>query len=282
PLEQDLQAEKINNLVFSIDVGLRSVPLAAMHDGQGFLVERYSMGLMPSLSLTDTRYVDVRNSQVLAMGASEFTEQNRLPAASTELSVIANDLWKGESFINDKFTLNNLQSVRAQTPYGIIHLATHADFQAGTPNSSYIQLWDSKLRLDQIRELGWHNPPVELLVLSACRTALGNEEAEMGFTGLATLAGVKSALGSLWTVSDEGTLGLMTEFYEQLKQVPIKAEALRQAQLAMLKGEVSLQGGKLVTSRGSFPLPPDLAELGDINLSHPYYWSSFTLIGNPW
>jgi len=89
-------------------------------------------------------------------------------------------------------------------------------------------------------------------------------------------------LASLWYVSDEGTLGLMTEFYEQLKQVPMKAEALRLAQLAMLKGEVRLQGGKLVTSQGSFPVPPNLAALGDINLTRPSYWSAFTLIGNPW
>lgn len=105
---------------------------------------------------------------------------------------------------------------------------------------------------------------------------------ELGFTGLAVQAGVKSALGSLWYVSDEGTLGLMASFYEQLKQAPIKAEALRQAQLAMLKGEVRSQAGKLVTSRGSFPLPPELAQLGDKDLTHPYYWSAFTLIGNPW
>jgi CHAT domain-containing protein len=121
-----------------------------------------------------------------------------------------------------------------------------------------------------------------LLVLSACRTALGDREAELGFAGLAVQAGVKSALGSLWSVSDEGTLGLMTEFYEKLKQTPIRSEAVGQAQLAMLKGEVRLQGGKLITTRGSFPLPPQLARLSDRNLTHPYYWSAFTMIGNPW
>jgi CHAT domain-containing protein len=89
-------------------------------------------------------------------------------------------------------------------------------------------------------------------------------------------------MGSLWYVSDEGTLGLMTSFYQELKRVPIKAEALQQAQLAMIRGEVRLQGGKLVTSRGSFPLPPELIKLGDKNLTHPYYWSAFTMLGNPW
>jgi CHAT domain-containing protein len=127
-----------------------------------------------------------------------------------------------------------------------------------------------------------NQPSLELLVLSACRTALGDEQAELGFTGLAVQAGVKSALGSLWYVSDEATMAFMTEFYKQLKQASTKAEALRQAQLAMLKGEVRLQGGQLVTSFGSFPLPPNLAELGDQDLSHPYYWSAFMMIGNPW
>ncbi len=283
PLEADLQAQRINNLVFIMDEGLRSVPLAALHDQQGFIIERFSVGLMPSISLTDTRYVNVRNTQVLAMGASKFTELTPLPAASVELSLISEQLWKGQSFLNEGFTLNNLQSARTQTPFGIIHLATHAEFQPGKPENSYIQLWSNdKLRLDQMRQLGWNNPPVELLVLSACRTAVGDTEAELGFTGLAALSGVKSALGSLRYVSDEGTLGLMTKFYQQLKQAPIKAEALRRSQLAMLRGEVRLEAGKLFTSRGSFPLPPELVALGDKTLTHPYFWSAFTMIGNPW
>ncbi|HEY9831664.1 MAG TPA: CHAT domain-containing protein [Stenomitos sp.] len=282
PLEKDLQANKINNLVFILDAGLRSIPLAALHDGTGFIIERYSVGLMPTLSLSDTRYVDVRKAQVLGMGATKFTEQNALPAVPTELSLITHQLWSGKSFLDEEFTLDNLKSIHASQPFGIIHLATHAEFKPGAASNSYIQLWNSKLTLDQLHQLGLHNPPVELLVLSACRTALGDENAELGFTGLAVQAGVKSALGSLWYVSDVGTLGLMTNFYEQLKQSPIKAEALRRSQLAMLKGEVRLEPGKLITSDGSFPLPTELLQEGEEELTHPYYWSAFTLIGNPW
>ncbi len=282
PIEKDLQAQQINNLTFMMDAGLRSIPLAALHDGKGFIVERYSVGLMPSLSLTDTRYVDVRNSSVLAMGAAQFTDQNPLPAVPVELSLIAGQLWKGKSFLNNAFTLENLKAARVSQPYGIVHLATHANFQSGKPSNSYIQLWNTKLSLDKLRQLRLNDPPVELLVLSACRSAVGDESVELGFTGLALQAGVKSAMGSLWYVSDEGTLGLMTSFYQELKRVPIKAEALQQAQLAMIRGEARLQGGKLVTSRGSFPLPPELIKLGDKNLTHPYYWSAFTMLGNPW
>ncbi|MEB3336634.1 MAG: CHAT domain-containing protein, partial [Leptolyngbyaceae bacterium] len=281
PMESEFQTLGINNLVFITDAGLRSLPFAALHDGQQFLVEKYSVGMMPSFSLTDTRFVSVKNLPVLAMGASTFQEQAPLPAVPEELSII-NQLWPGKSLLNEGFTLSNLKGQRQQQPYPIIHLATHGEFNAGALSNSYIQLWDTKLRLNQIRELGWSNPPVELLVLSACRTALGNEEAELGFAGLAVQSGVKSALASLWYVSDAGTLGLMNEFYQQLKTAPVKAEALRQAQLAMIQNKVRLGNGQLRSSRGETPLSPNVANLQSGDFSHPYYWSAFTMIGNPW
>ncbi|MBN3944725.1 CHAT domain-containing protein [Nostoc sp. NMS9] len=282
PLEKDLQAQKITNLTFLMDAGLRSVPIAALHDGQGFIVERYSVGLMPSLSLTDTRYVDVRNQQVLAMGADQFPDQRPLPAVPIELSAIVGQLWSGKSYLNENFTVDKLKQARASQIFGIIHLSTHANFQAGNLNKSYVEFWYNKLQLNQMRQLKLSQPPVELLVLSACRTALGNPEAELGFAGLAVLAGVKSALGSLWSVDDEGTMGLMTSFYEKLKQTPIKAEALRQAQVAMLKGQVRLEKGRLVTGSRSFLLPAQLEQIENKDFTHPYYWSGFTLVGNPW
>ncbi|WP_427162048.1 CHAT domain-containing protein [Aliinostoc sp. HNIBRCY26] len=282
PIEGELQKYGVQNLVFIMDSGLRSLPIAALYDGKQYLVEKYSVGLMPSLSLTDTKYVDVRKAQVLSMGASKFTNQQPLPAVPTELNTITPRLWVGKSFLNEAFTLKNLQTQRQRTPFGIIHLATHGEFKPGAPSNSYIQLWDTQLQMDQIRRLGWNDPPVELVVLSACRTALGDEEAELGFAGFAVQAGAKSALASLWYVSDEGTLGLISEFYNRLKTAPIKAEALRQAQVAALKGEVRLENGRLETTRGGVILPPILAELGDKDISHPYFWSAFTMIGNPW
>jgi CHAT domain-containing protein len=282
PLEADLNSQGINTLVFSMDTGLRAIPLAALHDGNQFLVEKYSLGLIPSLNLTDTRYQSLKDAHVLAMGASEFVEEKPLPAVPVELSIITSKLWPGKSFLNDAFTLENLKSQRASQSFELIHLATHGEFQPGQPNNSFIQLWNTKLRLDQLRQLGWNNPPVELLVLSACRTALGDEQAELGFAGFAVQAGVKSAMASLWSVSDEGTLGLMTEFYQQLRKTPIKAQALRQAQLAMLKGEVRLQGGHLRSRGENVSLPPQLMNRPDKTLHHPYYWGAFTIIGSPW
>jgi CHAT domain-containing protein len=282
PYEAQLQAQGTDTLLFAMDVGLRSLPVAALHDGQKFLIEKYALGMIPCFSLTDTDYVSLKNAPVLAMGASQFSQLAPLPAVPVEIQTIAGKLWRGKAFLNQDFTLDNLNAQRQNTPYPIVHLATHAEFLPGRPANSYIQLWDSKLRLDQLKQLRLSDPKVELLVLSACRTALGDEKAELGFAGLAIYSGVKSALASLWYVSDEGTLGLMTEFYRQLKGANIKAEALRQAQLAMLRGQVRLENGILTGSKGGVTLPPELARLGNQTLSHPYYWASFVMIGSPW
>ena len=281
PMETALQARGIDNLVFIMDAGLRSMPIAALHDGTEFIVERYSVGLMPQLALTDTRYVNLENVEVLAMGASQFEEQVPLPSVPVELKSIAQQLWQGTLFLNEEFTLENLKRARASHPYGIIHLATHAEFAPGSAGDSYIQFWQSQLHLEQLRQLGWHKPPVELLVLSACRTALGDAETELGFAGFAVHAGVKSVLASLWYVSDEGTLALMREFYQQLSlpEVTTKAEALRRAQVAMIEGQLGVGAEQ---GRGIGWQDNTLAAQSDRDLSHPYYWSAFTLVGNPW
>ncbi|MGB5959265.1 MAG: CHAT domain-containing protein [Coleofasciculaceae cyanobacterium] len=280
PIKAELQAHKIKNLVFAMDSGLRSLPLAALHDGKGFLVEQYSVNLVPSISLTGSRYRDVRSLQVLAMGASEFMEQAPLPGVKVELATITEQLWKGKSFLNDSFTLANFQAQRRSSPYGIVHLATHAEFRAGASKNSYIQFWDRKLRLNELDQLQLSDPPVELLVLSACRTALGNEQAELGFAGSAFQAGVGSTLATLWSVNDRGALGLTTEFYNQLSQVPIKSQALQRAQLAMIQGRVRIENNLLYNSGKSITLPSKLAS-ANLNLSHPYYWAAFTLVGKP-
>ncbi|NES21582.1 MAG: CHAT domain-containing protein, partial [Symploca sp. SIO3E6] len=283
PLLKELEEREINNIAFILDEGLRSLPLAALHDGQKFLIEQYSVGLMPSLSLTDMEYVNINDTEVLAMSASEFgEEEDPLPATEVETPLIANTVWNGDAYMNEDFTFNNLQQQRQDTPFGIVHLATHASFSLNQPDEAYIQLWDTQLRLNQIRELNWHNPAVELVVLSACRTALGDRNTELGFAGFSTLAGVKSVLASLWSVDDVGTLGLMVEFYQQMREVSIKAEALRQAQLAMLRGEAYIEDGTFYWSGSSIPLPSHLKLPKNADLSHPYYWSGFTLIGSPW
>lgn len=283
PVEADLKERQIDNLVFMMESGLRSLPVAALHDGQSFLVEKYSMGTMPSLSLTDTRYQDIKDSKILGLGISESTQgQPPLPAVPLEMSEV-NQFWAGRLVFNTNVTLDNLIAFRRQQPFGIIHLATHADFQPGTISNSYIQLWENKLRLNQVRELGWNNPQVDLLVLSACATALGDREAELGFGGLAVQTGVKTAVASLWYVSDAATAALMTGFYRDLRSARIKADALQQAQLAMAKGQVFVENGRLQgTGMGNGIQLPEGISVRDRQLSHPYYWSAFTMIGSPW
>lgn len=291
PIEAYLQAQEIENLVFIMDEGLRSFPIAALHDGEQFLIEKYSVGLAPSLTLTETRYSSLKQAQVLAMGSAQFTNLQPLPAVPIELSMIFKNAWQGKLFMNEQFTISNLNAQRNQTPFGIVHLGTHAKFNSETPNNSYIQFWDERLRLDQVRDLNLNQPPVKLLVLSACTTLLGNREAELGFAGFAAKAGVESVLASLWPVDDKGTLPLMVEFYRQLATAPIKAEALRQAQISMLRGEVQYESDTTDIRRGerlvlpnqeAIPIPSELAENGHYELSHPFYWAAFTLVGSPW
>jgi CHAT domain-containing protein len=280
PLEKDLQNLGIQTLLLSVDPGLRSLPFAALHDGKGFLIEKYSFSLIPSFSSTNTDYKVVRDATVLAMGRSEFVDQAPLPSVPIELQAISAQ-WGGPSYLNSTFTIDNLNSEHAKGGFRIVHLATHAEFKPGKASNSYIQLWNSQLQLDRMESLNWRNPQVDLLVLSACRTALGDREAELGFGGLAVKSGVKSALGSLWYVDDGGTLALMSEFYNQLRGATTKAEALQLAQQAMISGKVRLENGQLVATGDKLNLPANLQQANQ-NFSHPYYWSSFTMIGSPW
>ncbi len=262
PIAPELEKRQVNNLIFIADYGLRSVPMAVLHDGQKFLIEKYSIANTPSFSLLDTEFEGLQNSEVLAMGASIFADQEPLPAVPLELQTIAGNLWPGQIFLNQPFTVENLIQQRQRRTFGIVHLAIHADFNSGDANRSYIQFFDRQLPLDELPSLQLGQPRVNLLVISACQSAVGDRNAELGFAGLAVKTGVATTVASLWYVSDQGTLALMREFYARLRGAPIKAEALRQAQISLIH---------------SSP-----AQLGDRNLSHPYYWAAFTMVGSPW
>lgn len=281
PIATDLKANKISTILFCLGTGLRGLPLAALYDGQQFLVERYNIAIIPAFNLLETKSTALKGRKVLAMGANKFTNNTNLPAVPLELATITQrGFWQGKVFLNEAFTLKKFQQTRSQTAYGIVHLATHADISAKSVKDSYIQFWDRRLQLDRVRDLRLDKPAVELLVLSACRTALGTPNAELGFAGLAVQSGAKSVLASLWAVDDVGTLVLMSDFYQRLKTASIKSNALRSTQVAMLKGNLTLSNSAIRRIRGS--LPPELQPLQQRDLSHPYYWAAFTTIGNPW
>lgn len=288
PIAQDLDHQNIDSIGFILDTGLRTLPLATLHNGDNYLVEDYSIGLMPTFSLTNFERNEVergefRNANVLAMGASEFDQQPDLPAVSAELQLLAEGVWQSDAFLNEEFVLENLQTQLQETDYGVVHLATHATFESGNLNDSYIQFWKEQLSLDDIDTLNLSDAQVRLIVLSACRTALGDVASEYGFAGFAVNSGSPSALASLWSVSDEGTLGFMAQFYDHLRESPGRSNALRDAQLDMLSGKVRISDGAVYGPDDTVITEiPALAVSGSWDFSHPFYWSAFTMIGNPW
>ena len=162
----------------------------------------------------------------------------------------------------------------------LLHLATHAEFNAGDLDQSFIQFWDSPLTFHHMKGLNW--PELELLILSACGTALSSPEAELGFIGLAAAAGIETSMGSLWNVSDIGTLALMAEFYTQLPKTSLRSQSLHKAQLALIRGETHINTNALTTSQESITLPRDWVLPASAEFSHPFYWAGFTIVGNPW
>ncbi|MEM6613349.1 MAG: CHAT domain-containing protein, partial [Cyanobacteria bacterium P01_C01_bin.72] len=288
PVEDELQKQGVQSLAMAMDTGLRTLPVAALHNGQEYLVERYSLGVIPSFSLTDFNpqnflYAQLENTQLLAMGASQFPSLQVLPAVPEELEIVTDNFHESEVFLNENFTLSNLQAQVARNKYGIVHLASHGVFKPGESRNSYIQLWDQPLQLNQVHTLGLQEANIALMVLSACNTALGDREAEYGFAGLAVNAGVQTSVASLWPISDEGTLGLMTYFYESLQRQPVRAQALQKAQLAMLRGNLQFRGGTLYgLNEEALAHFPELEYHGRWNFEHPFYWSTYTLVGSPW
>ncbi len=279
PIEAELKAQGIDTIMFVPDEGLRTLPFGALWDGQQFLVEKFNLGQVPSVNLVNFDYQPVQGATLLAMGASEFKQQEPLKGVPIELGTITNE-WGGKALLNEEFTINNLTRERQQNGFVLLHLATHAEFRPSTLRDAYVEFWNERLTLDQVRRLPLRQPPVELLVLSACRTAVGDPYSELGFAGLAVASGVKSALASSWYVSDVGTVALMTEFYQQLQSSRTKAQALRATQIRIIRNQVRLgQGQILREGHATIPSPePGL----QTDLSHPYYWAGFTLIGSPW
>lgn len=284
PIDDYLTANQIDSLILSVGQGLRSLPFAALHDGDRYLIQKYSLAMIPSFTTIDSSYMPLRQSPVLAMGAETFPELDPLPGAGLEVQAIA-DITTGTGLLNEQFTVNNLTSSRQTNYFPIVHMATHAQFNSGKPKDSSIYLWNDALKLNEMGQLQLDNPQVDLLVLSACQTALGSKEAELGFSGLTIASGAKSALGSLWSVSDQGTVMLMQNFYNYLQTESTKSAALRQAQIALLSGDLTIVNGQ-VRSRSGAPIKIELSDdfknLNFNQLTHPYYWSGFTLVGQPW
>jgi CHAT domain-containing protein len=238
PLEADLAAFPIETLVFVPDGVLRTIPLAALHDGTQFLISKYALATTPGLDLTDPRPIPRERIQVLAGGLSAAVQGfAALPHVSTELQAVQ-DLYGGTVLRDQDFRLGRVEQELRKEDFGIVHIASHGQF-AGDVEESFILTFDDKLTLDRLGQfvglLRFRNTPLELLTLSACETAVGDDRAALGLAGVAIKAGARSALATLWRVQDEATALLVTEFYRQLQDPTVsRARALQRAQLQLL------------------------------------------------
>ncbi|MEA5476751.1 CHAT domain-containing protein [Pseudanabaena galeata UHCC 0370] len=288
PFEAELQQANIQTIIYAPDGQLRYIPLAALHDGKQWLVEKYRINNITASSLTDFTPRDY--SELPSVLAAAATNSHNiklgdrtipfgaLPATKTEVEAIATLLPKTTTLIDQQFSKNvTLQEMKRNT---IIHLATHGYFAVGRAEDSFIIFGDGdKATLTDIAN--WSLTNVSLVVLSACETAIGGKLGSgveiLGLGYRIQDAGAGAAIASLWKVSDDGTSELMQKLYKNLSQKNISSsEALRQAQIAMIRSNKKATSSDRANLRivGTVPSP----SVGQ--LSHPFYWSAFILIGN--
>jgi len=258
PLEQELASHRIDTLVVVPGPALRAVPIAALHDGTDFLIRRYAVAMTPSLRLTDPRPIRRENINLLLNGLTESVQGfPPLVHVSSELDAIK-DLYGGKVYRDKSYQKAVVQQELANEEYSIVHFATHGQF-SGKVRDSFILTHDGKIDMDDLEEyvgVSWFRKdnPVELLTLSACETAAGDDTAALGLASIAIKAGARSALASLWSINDQASSELVSEFYVQLQNPDVsKAQALKLAQVGFLD---------------------------DLRYKHPSYWAPFLLIGN--
>ena len=308
PAAQDIAGAKAVTLMWSLDEVLRYLPMAALHDGHQYLVEKYRNTVFTPASVAElTSRPNIKTWQGLGMGVSKsYGQFPALPAVPEELHRVireANEarpegVLPGEVMLDEEFTEASMKKA-LEHKYPLVHIASHFDFQAGNETNSFLLLGGkdaqgARLTLAEIREdPGFTFADTELLTLSACDTAVGGAEGDgREVDGLGILAqqkGAKAVVASLWGVYDASTGLLMQEFYKKWTTHPnmSKAEALRQAQVALLRGKIgglqaSANRGVKVESENGKPAAGggDGKNASHTNYSHPYYWAPFILIGN--
>lgn len=291
PIENDLTQANAQTIIYAPDRQLRYIPLAALHDGNQWLVQRWRVNNITARTLTDFNTKPQPQLRVLAgaftkgsynfnIGNQQFSF-NGLPFAGAEVENLATALPGTTKLLDQAFSREG--TVPRMNDYSIVHLATHAAFVTGKPEDSFVLFGDGdRATLRDVEN--WSLPNVDLVVLSACETGVGgqfgNGEEILGFGYQMQRTGAKAAIASLWSVSDGGTQALMDTFYAALQTDKItKTEALRQAQIALITGDYQALGeqrGLTVQQRIKRSLPKTVTT----RLSHPNYWAPFILIGN--
>ncbi|NEZ67287.1 CHAT domain-containing protein [Leptolyngbyaceae cyanobacterium CCMR0082] len=258
PAESALEEAQVDTLIFILDGALRNIPMATLYDGQQYLVQKYSLALAPGLKLVDPKPLVEQDLAAITAGLSESRHGFiPLPFVNVEVEQIQSTL-DSRVLLNETFTESALTDAINQTPFPVVHLATHGQFSSN-PEETFILAWDNPIQINALNRLLRNSEQsrqdaIELLVLSACETATGDKQAALGLAGVAVRAGARSTLASLWNIDDETSAVLMQQFYQVLIDNPTtKASALRQAQLALLKNP---------------------------RYQHPRYWAPYVLVGN--
>ena len=240
PAEDALTQSQIKTLVFVLDGSLRNIPMAALYDGQQYLVQKYSVALTPGLQLLAPKSLERAQLQTLTAGLSEERQGfSALTNVPSEVEQIKSEV-PSTILLNQEFTSAAFQKEINSVSFPVVHLATHGQFSSNA-EETFILTWDGRLnvkQLDRLLRVRDQSQPnaIELLVLSACQTATGDKRAALGLAGVAVRAGARSTIASLWSIDDESTAVLMSQFYRELARTTVsKAEALRQAQLTLLQ-----------------------------------------------
>lgn len=258
PILPLIEKKDIDTLVFVPDGSLRTIPMGALSDGEHFLIEKYALATTPGLTLMEPKPLTTQKTNLIINGLSEgvqgFPPLTFVPEEVKKL----NSLYGGPELMNGQFVQKNVDKEFSAESYSIVHIASHGHFDSDA-KKTFVLTYDSKMTLDQlermIRPSQMKDKPVELLTLSACQTAAGDDRAALGLAGIAVKAGARSALATLWFVNDEASSHLVGDFYTNLHDVPgiSKAKALQKAQIKLLS---------------------------DPRYGHPCFWAPYQIIGN--
>ena len=272
PIASDLRQAKAQTLMWSLDGALRYVPIAALYDGQQYLIEQYRVSVMTLAS--NARLKDRPDSTWSAAGfgvTKKHDDSAALPEVAAELEGVR-EILHGEIKLDEQFTEGSMRATLLKR-YPVVHIASHFRFMPGDQSKSFLLLGDGgHLSLAELKTLPNLFSGVQLLTLSACNTGVGDGAEVEGFGTLAQRQGAKAVIASLWPVADASTSKLMQEFYRIRESSPgiPKLEALREAQLELLRGN-----GPAATG-GARRFPVQL----DAPYTHPFYWAPFFLMGN--
>lgn len=258
PMEGVFSRHNIDTLVFVPDGAMRTIPLAALHDGEHFLISRYAVAVTPGATLTDPRTVERKAAHVLLGGLSDPV-QGYLPLSFVPQEINSiRELQGGTVLLDKQFLTDRVGDKFQGEQFSIVHLASHGRFDRDA-HKTFVLTHDSKMTLDDlerfIRPGQFRGRPVELVTLSACQTAAGDDRAALGMAGVAVKSGARSAVASLWFVNDQSSSELIAAFYKHLWQEPgiSKAQAMQKAQLSLLE---------------------------TWTYRHPCYWAPYLVIGN--